>query len=404
MSCDFKSNDQCQQYTRKHAVRSLERARPHSAQRGFTLVELLVVIAIIGVLVALLLPAIQSAREAARRATCVNQLKQMGLAIQNHVGSRGVFPTGGSRYNPDIEDYVAGSISNPGSPNGPEKQGLGWAYQILPYLEQDAVHGLVSQSQLQQTSVSLYFCPSRRAPKIVQTATSIGGGVTTLSDYASAHPLTTVCPDTGAGNRYDLSLTHPYQGSQSHNVARSSFWCRVPGEPRTNNSVYDGVIVRTQWQILIGASATKPATGKRAVGGPDPIRPGQVTDGLSNTLLISEKFVRSDLSEGNITPSGNFSDSDDRGWTDGWDPDTVRITGYQPISDNAPSFCFDPSTDQYCTGDRADVFFFGSSHPGGINAVYADGSVHSISYDVDVNLFNALGTRNGEEVADFSQL
>src|SRR5688572_4922124 len=112
-----------------------------SASKGFTLVELLVVIAIIGVLVALLLPAIQAARESARRTTCVNQLKQMSLAMQNHVSAHGVFPTGGSRYNPDIANYVTGGTANPGVPNGPAKQGLGWSYQILPYLEQGAIKG-----------------------------------------------------------------------------------------------------------------------------------------------------------------------------------------------------------------------------------------------------------------------
>ena len=76
------------------------------AKRGFTLVELLVVIAIIGILVALLLPAIQAAREAARRTQCKNQLKQIGLAIQNHVDSYRVFPTGGAGLHPDIENYV----------------------------------------------------------------------------------------------------------------------------------------------------------------------------------------------------------------------------------------------------------------------------------------------------------
>ena len=100
---------------------------------GFTLVELLVVIAIIGILVALLLPAIQAAREAARRTQCKNQLKQIGLAIHHHVDSHKVFPTGGAIIYPKIEDYVEN-----GKPFGPDKQGLGWAYQILPYLEEAA--------------------------------------------------------------------------------------------------------------------------------------------------------------------------------------------------------------------------------------------------------------------------
>ena len=127
------------------------------ARRGFTLVELLVVIAIIGILVALLLPAIQAAREAARRTDCKNRLKQIGLALQNHASTLRVFPTGGAVIYPKIEDYVAG-----GKPLGPDKQGLGWAYQILPYLEEGALQGLVTQDQLQAATIPLYVCPSRR--------------------------------------------------------------------------------------------------------------------------------------------------------------------------------------------------------------------------------------------------
>src|SRR5688572_17401378 len=122
-------------------------------RRAFTLVELLVVIAIIGVLVALLLPAVQAAREAARRTTCLNQVRQMGIALQNHVDALKVFPTGGNVPNPFIEDYTTGTRTSPGTPNGPNKQGLGAFYQILPFLEQNAVKGIRTQGQLQSTLI-----------------------------------------------------------------------------------------------------------------------------------------------------------------------------------------------------------------------------------------------------------
>src|SRR5689334_13112404 len=100
------------------------------ARLAFTLVELLVVIAIIGILVALLLPAIQAAREAARRTQCKDNLKNVGLAILNHVDSLKVFPTGGVTYGVSIQDYI-----EDGKPVGTAKMGLGWGYQILPYME-----------------------------------------------------------------------------------------------------------------------------------------------------------------------------------------------------------------------------------------------------------------------------
>src|SRR5262245_5737634 len=218
------------------------------ARRGFTLVELLVVIAIIGVLVAVLLPAIQAAREAARRTQCVNQIKQMVLAMQNHVSAMQIFPTGGSMPNPVLENFCQGGLNNPGRPNGANKQGLGWAYQILPYIEQQNVKNLVSTPQLKSVVIDTYFCPSRRSPG------KIAGGEfgVVLTDYAAATPMSLVCPQIGAANlgkRYDLSATHPFVGGTSWTTADQAFWCRNNGQPDPY-SVFDGVIVRTPWKLI----------------------------------------------------------------------------------------------------------------------------------------------------------
>jgi prepilin-type N-terminal cleavage/methylation domain-containing protein len=396
--------------------------RPYSSrsQVGFTLVELLVVIAIIGILVALLLPAIQAAREAARRTQCMNQVRQMGIALQNHLDAQKVFPTGGNNPNPEIEDYTTGGTNNPGRPNGPNKQGLGAFYQLLPYLEQNAVKGILNTGQLKGTIISLYNCPSRRAPIV-----SAGGAQ--LTDYATAQPATQACGGSPppAPPAYDPLTAWPYVGT-SYSRGIKSYWCGsnplVAGTWGNEPSIhanYGGVIVRTPYRIsgcsagvtCESATPTTPAKGEIVPGFPTATKPGQVSDGLSNTLVISEKVVRSDLYEGQQPPPPDDSTaqvSDDRGWSDGWDPDSVRFTGVPPISDDDTSICWSTNAGfrRTCIGNGGDspVLFFGSAHPGGLNAVYGDASAHYLSFDIDHLVFNALGTREGAETVDLSQL
>ncbi|HEU5118030.1 MAG TPA: DUF1559 domain-containing protein, partial [Isosphaeraceae bacterium] len=136
--------------------------------RGFTLIELLVVIAIIGVLIALLLPAVQAAREAARRAQCTNNMKQLGLSMHNYHDTMGSFPIGrtGSGY------------SYPGCPNTNRRT---WALSIMPYLELASVFNAVNFSQpfydasnrtAVMTSISVYQCPSDPNNETIEEPTS----------------------------------------------------------------------------------------------------------------------------------------------------------------------------------------------------------------------------------------
>lgn len=372
-------------------------------RRGFTLVELLVVIAIIGVLVALLLPAIQAAREAARRTTCVNQVRQMGIALQNHVDAYKVFPTGGSTPNPRIEDHCSGGTNSPGTPNATNKQGLGAFYQMLPFLEQNAVKGLTNQLKLQAAKIPIYNCPSRRPP-------GTGTDRVQLTDYATAQPATNPC-----GFSYDPLASWPFSGN-NYNGAIRSYWC---GDGTSGNWVntdesnagYGGVIVRTPYKILTAATATAPAKGQIVSGYPTAVKPGQITDGLSNTLVISEKLVRSDLYEGQVPPPPDDAAgqvSDDKGWADGWDPDSVRFSGLPPISDDDTGTCRSPTQAfrRMCIGYGGEIpaIFFGSAHSGGVNAVYADASGHFINFDIDHRVFNSLATRAGEETIDTTNL
>jgi prepilin-type N-terminal cleavage/methylation domain-containing protein len=360
-----------------------------SSSRGFTLVELLVVVAIIGILVGLLLPAIQAARESARRVDCTNRLRQMGLAIHHHVDSLGVFPTGGTTYNPRIEDYVVN-----GKPLGPDQQGLGWSYQILPYLEEAAIKGLTTSDQLQAAIIPLYVCPSRRA--VPTTKIIAHDQWVCLMDYAAAQPCTTQCPDNipdcpSPPPRYDPRASVPLTQA-GYDTNKSSYWGGMfwTAPPPGNNQIYDGVIVRTPWNV-----------NKKTFyqNSPRPIKISKITRGTSKTFLVGEKYLRPDLYEGG-------SPSDDRGWSDGWDCDAMRSTCFQPYQDNDPAgYQFQPpNTTADLFGNAVNVYYFGSAHTAGFNAVFVDDSVHTLSFDIDVVLFNTIAARSGDDVINQAAL
>lgn len=160
-------------------------ASPAKVRSGFTLVELLVVIAIIGILVALLLPAVQQAREAARRQQCLNNLRQMGLAFHNHVSAFQEFPSGGHNWY-DAPTYVGGN------PAHGIQQKAGWGFQILPYMEGQAI---VDQGPVAVIAHAdpMFFCPSRRGPQTITTRDNYRPPLTgttitrALCDYAASN-------------------------------------------------------------------------------------------------------------------------------------------------------------------------------------------------------------------------
>ena len=181
----------------------LRARRPAAARsRGFTLIELLVVISLIGLLIGLLLPAVQGAREAGRRAQCQNTLKQIGLGFLNHHEQLGAFPTGGWNWNTP-PTYINGM------PATGSAQQAGWGFQVLPYLE-----GTVPWSGGQATTDrdrvlvaigttnSVFFCPTRRPPQTLSYSDPeyLDGATTTqaLCDYAAAN-----WEGTGVVKRYD---------------------------------------------------------------------------------------------------------------------------------------------------------------------------------------------------------
>ena len=294
------------------------------ARTAFTLIELLVVIAIIAILIGLLLPAVQKVREAAVRTRCTNQLKQMALAIHSFQAALGAYPTGGTVPWPAI-------TRSGGTPVlGPEQE-AGWAFQILPYIEQDATFKQPNDDVIARSVVPIYFCPARRGPTLVKYNSSLDHA---LMDYAAAVPAASAAQSPGQTM---------WQGGD--------FVLPV-------NSNYDGVIVRA-----------KTKSGQ--------VTPARVEDGLSNTLVFAEKRLQSDAY--NV---GAWHD--DRGWSDGWDPDVLRVTTTVPTPDALTGV----------TG-----YEFGSAHPQFMNSAFADGAVHPISYSIGQLVFNALGNRrDGRDV------
>jgi prepilin-type N-terminal cleavage/methylation domain-containing protein/prepilin-type processing-associated H-X9-DG protein len=379
------------------AILVLRRASASPARRGFTLVELLVVIAIIGILVALLLPAIQAAREAARRTECRNHLKNIGLAIHNFHDTHKLFPTGGTFPGARIEDYLADTKngvnftpveSRQGPANGPMKQGIGWMYQILPYLEEGAIKNIVRQADLAENPIPLYNCPSRRGVTFSDND-NFGDDIrVSLVDYAAA---TAGPARSEVGDAFDedyLIFPEDYEDpTKISNVSKIAFWgCNNCGPTppilpaHIQATQFRGIIQRTDWNVDLAKN----------MGFTKRISLAKVVDGTSKTLLVSEKRLRPSEYQGYSTrPGAEPEDAptfDDRGWADGWDYDHLRSCLW-PVE-------VDGETPE---DDGVFAFSFGSAHPGGINAVFADGSVTSISYDVDRETFNRLGHRHDGE-------
>jgi prepilin-type N-terminal cleavage/methylation domain-containing protein len=308
-------------------------------RRGFTLVELLVVIAIIGVLVAMLLPAIQAAREAARRTQCVNNLKQIGLAALNHNVARREFPTGGT----DQWHVIFYG------------RGYGWMVQILPYVEEESLRNISKgygagdeelDLRVRKTPVPLYFCPSRRQNIVRGIKPPESGCITgcALNDYAGATPSNNGSTDY---ERWFWGGIH-HEGKDQIGKVRKEFY---------------GVIVRT-----LLARAT---------------RDRDIIDGHSKTMMVSEKRVFSNRYE-----VGDWHD--DIGWTDGWDPDIMRFTAFQPGADVPQG---SPGAPGHEMG-----YYFGSAHTTAVNAVFADGRVTQIAYEIDRLVFNSMGDRRDGKV------
>ncbi|MGE3809494.1 MAG: DUF1559 domain-containing protein [Gemmataceae bacterium] len=231
----------------------MKRTRKNGA---FTLVELLVVIAIIGILIALLLPAVQKVREAANRMRCSNNLKQMALAFHNHETTHGCIPSGGRGWSQD-------RILVNGVPANYTEQSWGWAYQILPFVEQDSLWRNTDDYVVGGAIVPLYGCRTLRPP--------------------------TAFPYTQSGI---------WSGQ---NPAKVRFMMDYVGCGGTAGD----------W------SSFNPTDGLLNPTGADIITLSKIPDGSSNTLLIGEKYLDPMLAR------KQSCCNDDQGWVNGWDNDTI---------------------------------------------------------------------------------
>ena len=330
-----------------------------SLRRGFTLIELLVVIAIIAVLIALLLPAVQAAREAARRSQCVNNLKQIGLAMHNYQSSNNCLPQG-------TRGCCWGT----------------WLVTVLPFVEQNAMYNAwnasgnndvpigdpldrlfryngVCNSTVTTSRISSYSCPSD--PNAQATSSLLGGGkLVTSHNYVANFGNTT----HQQGSLTDNSITYPFMGAPFGDV----------GSPKADITTGTG----------------QGATNRN-------VDFNGITDGLSNTMMNSEVLIGQS--------SGNMN-YDLRGFS--WWAYGASFTGYLTPNSTKPDWMQDktycnvakiPSNPPCIEGTNYLVFTAArSKHPGGVNAAFCDGSVKFMKNTVNPTTFMALSTARGNEV------
>ncbi len=374
-------------------------------RRGFTLVELLVVIAIIGVMVGLLLPAVQAAREAARRMQCSNNLKQIGLATLNYESAYKVFPPG--RMAPD---YSVGGVVQASYTSYPTTLPLGaWTgfrsvhTFILPFMEQNNIYDLIDFG----------------VPTSVRMTT--GGGVTPVNAnyraYANAAALFICpsCPNTGViitenNYRYNFGGSTPFGGAEGST---------------TNNNI----------TAISPAGFSSRGNGAFTIG--NPLRAADFIDGMSNTVFFSERTKgsgrnlsaeppnRADVTNMSSRPQGlvdadvmfaacqaqvpsvsGFNFNSMGRWlpgsdfSNGWPFGFYSATMYNHVA--PPNWraidCGTRSAIADAPGEHA-IISARSQHTGGVNASMGDGSVRFVTESIDLLIWRAVGTRAGGEVA-----
>ena len=327
-----------------------------NSKRGFTLVELLVVIAIIAMLVTLLLPAVQAAREAARRNQCLNHVRQMALAWINHESAHSFYPSSGWGWRWQGDPDLGFGKSQPG----------GCFYNILPFMEYNDVRslgqGMPDAQKGQQmliavsTPIPLFNCPSRREARGYPFA---GGS---LADNI---------PECSAPNCFiTRSDYQSNSGSQPYHP-----------DPRGPTGTRTQVVAPTRpfWASL----SYRPDGITNQIS---ETRVGQIVDGTSKTLCVGEKYLNPDNYATGQDPADDQNifvgmDRDVNGFTASSTPDGTPVKEFLPRRDT-------PGLHLSRT--------FGSAHQSGFNVAFCDGSGRSIEYGIDHVVFHRMGGRDGD--------
>jgi len=335
-------------------------ARGACLLHGFTLVELLVVIAIIGILIALLLPAVQAAREAARRTQCQNNLKQLALAFMLHEEAHKYFPSAGWGFMWAPDPDRGSAEDQPGSP----------FYSILPYHEAQALHDLgaggtdaekrAANKQRLETPLSIWICPSRREPNPYPIPPDLPASLSFVATPRGSDTLDYVAKIDYAGNG----------GAHWH-----SFW----EGPKKLQDGDDGTYEFPPSESTNGIFFVHRV-----------IRMSEIPDGTSKTYLVGEKYLNPLRYESAGTDGGGFGD--DQGAMVCDERDSTRFAEYFSADDNDA-----PLQDR--TGlDK--TWIFGGPHAGGVQMAACDGSVRFVSFEIDPLIHSYLANRQDGMAVD----
>ena len=348
-------------------------------KKGFTLVELLVVIAIIGILVALLLPAIQAAREAARRAQCQNNLRQQALAVLNYESSRKELPPGVVKDNP--EGTTGGDYYH------------GWSHDIMPYSEDTTLR------QLYAEDIPITIAPSND-PK-AQLATEFRETFVPLYHCPSDLPHQLASPESGpnSSNARVLFRTGSYRGCAGRTDGFVT-WDLWEDMPRVGETLASGA--HRGWRgalvAVLGDNIQKPENALEIT------KIKSITDGTSKTMLIGE-YTNIDFPRRRTFWALTYSS-----YALSQTVDQPRVFMPEYCGAGGNNACPSPArgciglgqsgtigAPNYSTGDRVCKRSWWSMHPGGMNVVKCDGSGDFVSFDMDMRAFAAMGSIAGGE-------